>query len=97
MKRSRINPISKRRANENQKLRKITQELIRDNPDCQVRSRVCTGRSQCAHHKAGRIGARLLERKNLEPSCYSCNCYLETAEGKKWGYETGHRLDRLGI
>lgn len=75
---------------------KARKEHLEEFPDCQIHSRVCTGVAVCIHHTKGR-GIYLAVKELFKSSCNSCNMYLETAAGKKWGYKNKLRLDRIGI
>lgn len=92
----RLNPIGKRKREETKIRNAQWPAFLEQHPYCEIRSRVCTGRTQCRHHARGRIGKAFLEEKDQFASCYDCNLFLETAEGKIWGKENGFRLDRLG-
>lgn len=97
MKRSKINQVSKRRSKEMRIYKLKRTKVLEENPICQIRSEVCAYHSTCIHHARGRIGANYLNEKEWFASCFRCNQYLETSEGKEWGYRNGFRLDRIGI
>lgn len=95
MKRSPINPISKRRQKEARIYQKERVEFLNAHPFCLIKSEVCNFHSTCVHHGAGRVGKNFLDKETWFPSCWPCNQYLET--NKAWGYKKGFRLDRIGI
>lgn len=95
MKRSPLRNRSKRKEKEWRDYVKIRDKFLSENKLCHVKSPVCTFHSECVHHRRGR-GIYLSEVKYFSASCSACNLWLETAEGKKWGYENGFRLDRIG-
>src|SRR4051812_10804535 len=65
--------------------------FIKAHPLCVIKSHVCTRNTKCVHHGKGR-GIWLCVVEHWFPACLSCNGYLETADGKKWGYIKGFRL-----
>lgn len=95
-KRKPIRKVSKRRAAESKIRNKQWPEFLENHPHCEIGSKFCTRWTQCRHHLKGRVGSLFLDEKYQIASCNVCNLYLETAEGKKWGYENGFRLDRIG-
>lgn len=97
MKRSPINRVSKRRQKESRIYQKERLLFLEENPNCLIKSGVCTYEATCIHHGKGRHGSFFLDKEFWFPSCISCNSYLETGEGKAWGYKHGFRLDRIGI
>ena len=92
----RLNPVSKRKREEYPIYMAKRKAFLDSNKLCQIRSKVCTSKSTCIHHGRGRIGSNYLDDSTWFASCYACNSYLETYEGKIWGKENGFRLDRLG-
>lgn len=48
-----------------------------ENEFCKIRMAGCTGRAQCVHHTAGRIGDKLTDESDWMPSCLSCNLTVE--------------------
>jgi len=85
---------SKRKQREWRIYVKLVAAFLFENPWCQIKSPLCTGRADCVHHAKGR-GALLCIVQYWFASCHLCNGYLETYEGKVWGKEKGFRLDRL--
>lgn len=88
--------MSKRRLIESKIRNAQWPEFLEKNPFCEIQSRVCTGRTECRHHIRGRVGSFFLNQEEQKASCYACNLFLETAEGKIWGWNEGHRKDRIG-
>lgn len=92
-----LNHMSKKRREESKIRNAQWPEFLEKHPNCEIRSKVCTGRTECRHHLRGRTASAFLNEKEQVASCNCCNLYLETEEGKKWGKENGFRLDRIGI
>lgn len=95
-KRSRINPMSKKRRAESKIRNAQIPAFLEQHPLCEIRSPVCTGRTECRHHKKGRLGTLFLDPRFQVASCFMCNGYLETYEGRRWGKEREFVLQRLG-
>lgn len=95
MKRTPINKVSKRRATEGRTYSKKRVIYLQKNPNCIIRSEVCTGLSTVIHHGRGRVGKNFLNEDDWFASCWKCNQYLE--DHKAWGTAMGFRLDRIGI
>ena len=94
MKRSPMPRISIRRNSERLQYQQDRIEFLMRYSICQIRSRVCRGRALVIHHKAGRVGPRYLDTRTWAAACPQCNDFLESAEGKAWGYANGFMLDR---
>lgn len=96
MKRTPLRKRSKRKESQWREYVNIAKIYIAENPYCHIKSPVCNVHTECVHHKKGR-GIYLADVRYFAASCSRCNLWLETAEGKKWGYANGFRLDRIGI
>lgn len=66
-------------------------QYIIDHPDCNIKSEVCTGASQCVNHIKGKATiALLLDSNHWEASCFACNNWIEANHA--WANERGHKL-----
>lgn len=68
--------------------------FLEKNPICQIQAPGCTHKATCVHHKAGRGVTAVLDQTTWEPSCHSCNDYVETYD--QWARDNGHKITRLG-
>lgn len=78
---------SKKRAKENRVDKKQNKEIIANEPRCMIKSPVCIGWAQGAHHVKGRIGKNLTDVKHKIPACNPCNVWVEEhpEEARKMG------------
>lgn len=61
-------------------------KFVRENPECKMKTKVCTGTTQCVHHSKGRsTEALLLNMDYWVAGCLACNAYVETADGEARG------------
>lgn len=83
-----IKHFSKKREKKQREYRKVVGELLNNNGKCQVKSPVCTGKAQGAHHIVKRSSKNLTDLKNLIPCCNACNLWIEehSEEAKKKGF-----------
>lgn len=88
-----IRHYSKKRQKENRTYSKESKDFLNDRPLCEIRSPVCTGKSQGVNHKAGRIGKNLMDITKWEASCNPRNVYCE--DHPIWAIENGHKESRL--
>jgi len=84
---------SEKRKTEQPKYKKIVKEMLAQNPNCEIKSPVCTGKAQGLNHKQKRSPKNLLDKANLERSCNACNLYIE--EHPDWAQENGHQISRF--
>lgn len=59
-------------------LKKLAIKVLIQHPQCQIKSKNCTGKSECVHHKRGRLKDNILNEKTLVASCFACNLWVET-------------------
>lgn len=64
--------------------------FLEENPECAIKSPVCTYWATCVNHTNGRENERLLDEKYWEPSCHPCNNHIE--EKDAWARENKHKL-----
>lgn len=82
------NPFSEKLLN-NLKIYKVVRpEYLSAHPVCQAKIDGCTGESTQIHHKAGRIGDLLINKKYFLAVCFSCHQYIENhpEEAKQKGW-----------
>lgn len=79
-----IAKVSEKRGKINKKeyLPKMKQ-FVKEHPDCAMKTKVCTGSTQCVHHSKGRSSeALLLNMDHWIESCFACNAWVETNDGE---------------
>jgi len=91
-KQKRIKPYSNKRVEINKLYNAEADEFRKQNPDCAIKSPVCTQRTQGVHHKKGR-GKYLRVKEKWLPACNACNDYCE--EHPEWARENGFIESRL--
>lgn len=69
--------------------RKKARLFISKHPKCAV----CSGKSECVHHKAGRIGDNLMNEKTWLPVCLSCHTIIE--QNPDYAKQKGYSVSRL--
>ena len=65
----------------------IVKNMLKENPNCQIKSPACEGKASGLHHKIKRSEKNLCEASNLIRACSKCNLYVE--ENDAWGREKG--------
>jgi len=91
---AKIKPRSQKRAKEYAEYRPIRNEFLLDNPICQFKG--CNKESVDNHHKRGKIGRRLLDKRWFLAVCREHHDYLERNPNyaKANGYSSG-RLSNI--
>lgn len=82
-----IAKVSEKRAKINRKeyLPKM-RDFVKNNSECKMKTKVCTGTTQCVHHSKGRsTETLLLNMAHWVPSCFSCNAYVEVQDSEARG------------
>lgn len=95
-KKEQLKPIanfSKKREKVNREYRKIVKEKIEANPECVVKSPVCTFFAQGLNHKQKRSPKNLTKESNLENCCNACNGYIESHP--EWAKANGHFISKF--
>jgi hypothetical protein len=82
---TRLKPMSDKRAAQEVEWQKLKKEFLKDNPRCHV----CTFRARDVHHMMGR-GRFLLARHFLMSVCRNCHDFIE--QNKTWARERGYIL-----
>lgn len=80
---------SKKRKKQVQEYNKLRVQFLTDNPFCKV----CGRMAGEVHHKAGRIGERLLDVDNFLPVCHDCHVKIEM--NPNWAKENGYSKKRI--
>lgn len=88
-----IKPRSEKRVKEESKYSKARKEYLADHPNCEARLIGCTQLACQIHHKKGRIGELLYNKKFFLAVCDHCHKWIEAhpEEAK----EKGFSLNRL--
>jgi hypothetical protein len=84
-----INKVSDKRKELNKELAKVVKRIKSERPYCEIRAEGCSHKTECVHHKAGRIGTKLLDESYMVASCSNCNLWCETndAEARDRGFK----------
>lgn len=88
-KKSRIRKFSKKRAKENKDYSLNRKEFLEENPYCKVCGKIAT----TVHHKKGRIGGLLNDKRYFLPACDECHTKIEL--NPDWAKENGYSESRL--
>lgn len=75
----------------NKEYRKIAAQFIKSHPKCAVKG--CRNASQTVHHKAGRIGELLTDKKNFLAVCLPC--HQRITEDSAWAIANNYSVSRL--
>lgn len=71
-----VKKVSDKRAAVNQVYSKQSKEIREARHWCEIKSPVCTGKTEGIHHKKGR-GKYLLSTETFIASCNACNAWVE--------------------
>lgn len=88
-------PIAKKsaqRISDDKEYKRIVKELHSKSTDCEIKSPVCTHKSQGLHHTKKRTPSTLMNKKYLKRSCNACNLYME--EHPDWASEKGLSISK---
>ena len=90
---SRLNPVSKKpHRQERQRLYRVARrEYMEEYPDCEVR--FCSARSVDLHHKKGRLGALLYDKRFFMATCREHHDWMKSRF--EWAKANSYILDRL--
>lgn len=94
LKRTRIKPVSKKRAAQNREYDKIRIEVYeRAKGRCEARAVwSCTGAVEQVHHKQGRTGDRMTDIDKMMGLCYPCHDFI--TKNPTIAYQNGWMLRR---
>lgn len=87
----RIAHNSKKRVEENREYSQKRKEFLEENPICQVHN--CGQKSDQVHHKKGRTGKLLTNKKYFLAVCGLCHDYIEN--NPLWAKAQGYSESRL--
>jgi hypothetical protein len=90
-----IKKVSKKREQVNRKeYAPKAKAFLKEHPKCQAATAICTGASQCVHHKKGKHSHEdLLDEKFWLAVCFSCHRAIE--DNPSWAKEMGFSVSRL--
>lgn len=89
--RVRIKRVSKKRASQEVEYRVVRLEYLNKHPICQVHN--CGNKSEQVHHKKGRIGKLLTDKRYFLAVCDACHKYIELHPA--WSKAHGYSESRL--
>lgn len=73
-------------------LKPLYDRFLSNHPDCEVRTEVCTGQSECIHHTQGRGIKVILDDSKWKASCSACNNHVENKDAE--AREKGNKVSR---
>lgn len=89
LKRTRLNPVSKKRKNQNAEYIRVRKTYLLLHPLCELCSKsIATD----IHHKAGRWKERLTDAENFMALCRDCHEHIH--KNPAWAYGNGYLLRR---
>lgn len=89
---TKIRKLSKKRAKQNREYEKVREEYLYVHPFCEV----CGwGENLQIHHKKGRTGELLTDKKYFLAVCHTCHQKIELFP--EWAKENGFSLSRLAV
>lgn len=98
-KEKKTNPIKKeseKRAKENKAYKKAREEYLQEHEDCecciQEQDQVINPATEI-HHKKGRIGKRLIDKRFFLAVCRDCHEFIEN--NPEWAKQNGYSLQRI--
>ena len=71
----------------------VRDEFMSSHPICEARLSECTKNATDLHHKKGRVGKLLTDKKFFMAVCRSCHNKIE--DGGEWVYEMGFKIKRI--
>lgn len=89
LKRTRLNPISKKRREQNKDYSKVRKAYMTAHPKCELCNKA---NASDIHHKAGRWKERLTDATNFMALCRECHEHIHKNPG--WAYGNGYLLKR---
>lgn len=92
MKRSKINPVSKKRARENREYLRLKRDYLEANMDCFIP--FCSEMATDIHHMRGRVGTLLTDTQYFRSVCRLHHDKIH--QNPEWAREQGYMLDRIG-
>lgn len=89
MKRSPLKKMSSKASVRMKTYLKARKEYMEEHPCCEI----CNALAVCIHHKKGKLGDLLWDKRFFMSTCFNCHRRIE--DNRAWGYEMGYLLDRL--
>lgn len=84
---------SKKRIREDKEYKRVSKELNSRSGNCEIKSPVCTGKSEGLDHAKGRVGKNFIDKKYLKRACNACNQYC--SDHPAWAADNAHAISRL--
>lgn len=80
--------VSSKRAKENRQYTSQRKAFLLVNPFCQIRTAHCTHHATDIHHRAGRLGAMLLDESEWLSACRNCHdwCHQHSNAARELGF-----------
>lgn len=72
-----ISKVSEKRKVSDKEYKGIVKEMLKADPNCEIKEVGCTGKAQGLHHKQKRLPSNLTDRNNLMRACNNCNLWVE--------------------
>lgn len=72
-----IPKVSEKRKVSNKEYKAVVKEILKADPNCEIKEVGCTGKAQGLHHKQKRLPSNLTDRNNLMRACNNCNLWVE--------------------
>lgn len=89
-----IAKMSAKRKVEQRQYKKIVDEMLVINPNCEIKEMGCQGKASGLHHQKKRTPATFLDKRFLKISCDNCNlwCELHPLEAIQKGHSISKHL-----
>ncbi len=88
-----IKKVANSRKEAEKQYRQKAKKFRQEHPLCEIKSSVCTRKTQGVHHVKGRLGDLLLDEKYWKGACNACNSYVESHP--VWAIENGHKISKF--
>lgn len=72
-----IEPLSVKRKTLQKEYVALVKAMLKENPNCSIKAKGCTGKASGMHHRQKRNANNLTDSKNLVRSCSACNLFIE--------------------
>lgn len=72
---------------------KIVKEMLKENPNCEIKEEGCQGKASGLHHMKKRTPATFLDRQFLKRACDNCNAWAELHPLE--AIEKGHSVSKF--
>ena len=88
-KKAKIAPVSEKRKEDNAEYTKVRAAYLKANPECEL----CSNEATTIHHKAGRTGSLLTDKRHFLGCCMPCHTFIEM--NPLWSKENGYSISRI--